>query len=53
MSSKKPAKRETQVDRFKRLAQEQECDLSEKAFEETLKKIAQTRPGPKASDKDD
>tara|TARA_R110002095_G_scaffold133690_1_gene116037 strand:+ start:546 stop:686 length:141 start_codon:yes stop_codon:yes gene_type:complete len=38
----------SQLDKFKELAKELECDEDEKAFEEKLKKIAKT---PEKSDK--
>jgi hypothetical protein len=45
MSQGKPDK--PQIDRFKELARELECDESEEAFDEALKRLAQAGPAPK------
>jgi hypothetical protein len=37
----------TQIDRFKELARELECDEDEAAFEAALKKLAESGPAPK------
>ncbi len=36
-----------QIDRFKELARELGCDEDEAAFDEALKKVAETKPLPK------
>jgi len=37
----------SQVDRFKQLAKELGCNEDEAAFEEALRKVAQSKPQPK------
>lgn len=40
-------KKETQSEKFKRVAKELECDDDEKRFEERLKKIVKQKPADK------
>jgi hypothetical protein len=44
MSSKRPEKQETQIERFKRAARELGADENKQEFEEKLRRIAQLRP---------
>ena len=44
MSSKRPEKQETQIERFKRTACELGADENKQEFEEKLRRIAQLRP---------
>jgi len=41
----------SQADKFKELARELECDEDEKAFEETVKRVATNPPSAKPADK--
>ncbi len=43
--------RETQADKFKRLAREVEADEDEAAFDEKLKRLAKAKPKKEAPDK--
>ena len=44
---------QSQIDRFKQLARELECDDDEAVFDEKLKKLAQSKPQPKLKPDDD
>ena len=41
--TKSNAKVESQIDKFKQMAKELECDESEKAFDEKLKKVVKAK----------
>jgi hypothetical protein len=49
MPARKPPEpdADSQIDRFKALARELECDEDEAAFDAALKKLAETKPLPK------